>query len=76
MSQNCVILYDNPTIKKLTITIMLLPSCRAIISQVFREVHIEHNVELYTVKTNKSISFKRYLDRLKDKRQDHIDIRF
>ncbi len=30
-SQNCVILYDNPTIKNLT-TIMLLLSCRSIIS--------------------------------------------
>ncbi len=36
---------------------------------------IEHNVELCTVKTNKSISFKgSNLDRLKDKRQDRIDI--
>ncbi len=67
-----VILYDNPTIKKIqnnnALTFMSY-------FQVFREVHIEHNTELCTVKTNKSSSFKgSNLDRLKDKRQDRIDI--
>ncbi len=45
-------------------------------NQVFREVHIEHNIDFCIVKTNKFSIFKGYtnLDLLKDKRQDRIDI--
>ncbi len=39
-------------------TIMLLPLYRSVISEVFHEVHIEHNIEFCTVKTNKSSSFQ------------------
>ncbi len=45
-------------------------------TQISLSVHIEHNIEFFTVKTNKYSIFNGYtnLDRLKDKRQDRIDI--
>ncbi len=54
---------------------MILLSFRTIISHRTKsEVHIEHNIEFFTVKTNSIFKGYTNLDRLKYKRQDCIDI--